>query len=187
MIQEEFKIKGMICSRCLKVLTMELKLTGAEILEMELGRIVIQYDPDTVSRNKIIESICENEFEIIRNPKLILSEQVKRWILHYVWNTFQDEKLSDFLVRKLHKSYNILSKNFSNNYGKSIERYHVLLKMERVKELIQNEELSFSEIAYSIGYQSPSALSKQFKKETGLTLKEYKHFNIGARIPLDKI
>tara|TARA_R110000868_G_scaffold373368_3_gene637393 strand:+ start:271 stop:834 length:564 start_codon:yes stop_codon:yes gene_type:complete len=187
MITEEFKIKGMICSNCLKVLTIELKTTGAEIMEIELGRIVIRYDSMTLARNRIIDSICENDFEIIQDQNLILTEQIKRWVIHYIWNTFHQEKLSDFLVRKLHKSYNVLSKNFSHTYGKSIERYHVLLKMERVKELIENEELNFSEISYSVGYQSPSALSKQFKIETGLTLKEYKNLNIHNRIPVDKI
>jgi AraC-like DNA-binding protein len=186
-IKEEFKIKGMICSRCVKVLTTELKSTGAEILEIQLGRIVIQYDPEIVARSRIIDSICVNEFEIIKDKRIILSEQVKRWIIHYVWHTFHDQKLSDFLTRKLNKNYNTLSKNFSKNFSRSIERYHVLLKIERAKELIENEELSFSEIAYSIGYQSPSALSKQFKLETGLTLKEYKTHNIRNRIPVDKI
>lgn len=187
MIQEEFKIKGMICSRCLKVLTLELKSTGAEILEIQLGRIVIKYDEKLTPRTKIIESICVNDFEIIRDQKLILSEQIKRWIIHYVWNTFHEEKLSNYLERKLNKSYNLISKGFHYSDRMSIERYHVILKMERTKELIEEGKLNFSEIAYSIGYQSPSALSKQFKKETGLTLKEYKNLKIGTRIPLDKI
>jgi len=187
MMQEEFKLKGMICSNCLKVLTTELKTTGAEILEIELGRIVIQYNSDRIARQRIVDSICENEFEIIQDQNIILSEQIKRWVVHYVWHTFHDEKLSNFLVRKLLKSYNILSKNFSSSNGRSIERYHVLLKMERVKELIQEGELSFSEIAYSVGYQNPSALSKQFKLETGFTLKDYKKSNIRSRIPVDKI
>ena len=73
MLREEFKVKGMICSRCLKVLTMELRSTGAEILEIQLGRIVIQYDPNVVKKNRIIDSICENEFEIISDSKVILS------------------------------------------------------------------------------------------------------------------
>ena len=86
---EEFKIKGMICSRCVKVLTIELRNTGAEILEIQLGRIVIKYDSKLISRTKIIDSICENDFEIIKDPRLILSEQIKKWVIYYVWNTFR--------------------------------------------------------------------------------------------------
>ena len=187
MLREEFKVKGMICSRCLKVLTMELRSTGAEILEIQLGRIVIQYDPNVVKKNRIIDSICENEFEIISDSKVILSEETKRWIIHYVWHTFHEDKLSEFLSKKQCKSYNTISKNFKNIFGKSIERFHVLLKVERVKELINEGELTFSEMAYSVGYQSPSALAKQFKVETGMTLKEFKELGTGKRIPLDKI
>ena len=187
MLREEFKVKGMICSNCLKVLTMELKSTGAVILEIQLGRVVIEYDPQVVPKKRIIDSICDNEFEIISDQKMIFSEETKRWIIHYVWNTFHDNRLSDFLTKKQYKSYNAISKNFKHNYGRSIERYHVLLKVERVKELIDEGALSFSEIVYTVGYQSPSALAKQFKVETGMTLKEYKEVGIGKRIPLDKI
>ncbi|MBR9832397.1 AraC family transcriptional regulator [bacterium] len=184
---EEFKIKGMICSRCVKVLTIELRNTGAEILEIQLGRIVIKYDSKLISRTKIIDSICENDFEIIKDPRLILSEQIKKWVIYYVWNTFHEEKLSNYLERKLNKSYNLISKNFHESVGMSIDRYQVILKIERTKELLEEGQLSFSEIAYSVGYQSLSALSKQFKKETEMTLKEYKNLEVGTRVPLDKI
>jgi AraC-like DNA-binding protein len=53
--------------------------------------------------------------------------------------------------------------------------------------LIENGELSFSETAYAMGYQNLSALSRQFKRETGMTLKEYKNLDKGMRIPIDKI
>jgi copper chaperone CopZ len=43
-VVEEFKIKGMICSRCLKVLRNELKATGAKVIKIQLGTIVIEYD-----------------------------------------------------------------------------------------------------------------------------------------------
>ena len=184
-ITQEFKIKGMICGRCLKVLNNELRATGAEVVEIQLGKVVISYSPNKISHSLIDKIIQENEFEILWDKESILTEQTKRWVINYIWNTNHDETLSDYLVEKVNKNYDLLSKNFSKIFGKTIERYSILLKIERVKELIENGELSFSETAYAMGYQNLSALSRQFK--TGMTLKEYKNLDKGMRIPIDKI
>lgn len=186
-ITQEFKIKGMICSRCLKVLNTELRATGAKVVEIQLGKIVIQYNPDKISNSLIEGIIKENEFEIVWDKESILAEQTKRWIINYLWNTDQQEKMSDFLTKQLGSNYDQLSRNFSKTYGKTIERYSVLLKIERTKEMIEHGELSLSEIAYGLGYQNPSALSRQFKKETGMSMKEYKKLGVSRRIPIDKI
>jgi AraC-like DNA-binding protein len=42
-------------------------------------------------------------------------------------------------------------------------------------------------MAFELGYQNLSALSRQFKRETGITLKEYKKLGISNRIPIDKL
>ncbi|MEZ4773795.1 MAG: helix-turn-helix domain-containing protein [Bacteroidia bacterium] len=186
-ITEEFKIKGMICSRCLKVLNTELKGTGAEVVDIHLGKIVIRYNPDKIKKSLIKQTIEENEFEIIWDKESVLAEQIKRWVINYIWNTDQQENLSDYLAKKLNSNYDYLSKMFSKTFGKTIERYSILLKMERTKEFIENGDLSFSEIAYALGYQNLSALSRLFKRETGMTLKEYKNLGVSRRIPIDKI
>lgn len=184
---DEFNIKGMICNRCLKVLSNELKATGVKIIEIQLGRIVIEYEPNKLSRSLIEEIIHDNEFEIIWDKESILAEQTKHWVINYLWNTNQEETLSDYLIHQINTHYGTLSKNFSKTFGITIERFTILLKVERTKELIENGELNFSEIAYLIGYRNPSALSRIFKRETGMTLKEYKNIGVYGRIPLDRI
>src|SRR3546814_4762107 len=51
----------------------------------------------------------------------------------------------------------------------TIEKYMILQKTERVKELLAYGELSLSEIAFQMDYSSVAHLSAQFKKVTGLT------------------
>ena len=177
----------MICSRCLKVLNDELRQAGAEILEIELGRIVIKYSSQKISRSHIERVIRENEFSLIWDKETLLAEQTKRWVINYIWNTNLEQKLSGFLVDKMQANYGSLSRNFSRVFGKTIERYSLLLKIERAKELVEYGGMNLSEIAYSLGYQNPSALSKQFKKEAGMSLREYQKLGITRRIPLDKI
>ena len=173
---ERFQIKGMVCSRCLKVLNNELRASGAEVLDIKLGEVEIKYDPSKINHIVLKKIINDNDFEIIWNDDSILAEQIKRWVINYVWNSDFEENLSSYLVVKLNKVF-----------GKTIERYYLKLKIERTKECIENKELSFGEIAFTLGYQNLSALSKQFKKETGMTMKDYKDLDIKNRIPIDKI
>lgn len=186
-VSEEFKIKGMICSRCLKVLNNELKATGAEVTEIELGRVVVYYDQEKIKRSVLSAIIQENEFEIITDKETVLAEQTKRWVINYVWSTDLRGNLSGYLSEKINTNYQRLSKNFSKMFGKTIERYATQLKVERAKELLEHDELSGSEIAFLLGYQNVSALSRQFKRETGLTLTEYRETGSQGRIPIDKI
>ncbi|MEX2565158.1 MAG: AraC family transcriptional regulator, partial [Cyclobacteriaceae bacterium] len=187
-IKVEFKVKGMICSRCIKVLNNELRQAGAEILKIDLGRVLIEYNPNKISQSHIERIIQENDFELIINEETLLAEKTKRWVINYIWNTNLEQKLSEYILEKMQiRSYEKLSRNFSKAFEKTIERYCVLLKIERAKEMVEYGEVSLSEIAYGLGYQNLSGLSRQFKKETGMTLREYKKQDAVRRIPLDRI
>ena len=187
MVREKYHIKGMICSRCLKVLDNELKALGVIVANLQLGSVEVEYDPEKSDGLEIEQIIWENGFDILRNKESILAEQTKRWIIKYIWATDQSQNLSDFLTFKMGLNYATLSRNFSKEFGKTIERYYVMLKMERVKEWIEYGEKNFSQMAYDLRYQNPSALSRQFKRETGMSMKTYKNLNIRQRIPLDKL
>lgn len=183
----EYNIKGMVCSRCLKVLHEELEALGATILKIQLGRILLEYIPEDITTQQFESVFKENEFEIIRDVPTLLAEETKREIHEYVWKSDHGVNLSDFLSTRLKRNYDGISKNFTNIYGRTIERYSLIIKVERAKELLEIGELNMSEIAYSLGYQNPSALSRQFKKETGMTLNSYRQLEKRERIPVDKI
>ncbi|MFT5512246.1 MAG: AraC-like DNA-binding protein/copper chaperone CopZ [Bacteroidia bacterium] len=183
----EFFVRGMICSSCLKLLTTEMNAIGAEVLDIQLGKITIRYNPNLVSQELIKSKVEANEFEIITDPKLILAETTRCWIINYVWNDFKEEKISDFLPNKIKRPYYLLSRNFTKTFNMSIKNYEQKLKIERTKEKIELEDMSFSEIAYDLGYDNLSSLSRLFKNHTGMSLAEYKNSRGKNRIPIDKI
>ena len=184
---EEYFIRGMVCNRCIKVLKEELSAIGVEVKDIRLGRIQIMYNSKEIKLSNIEKILQENKFEILKDEESILAEQTKKWIIKFIWDTDQAENLSDFLSKQMTKNYQLLSRNFSKMLGQTIERYYIRFKIERVKELVEYNEASFSEIAYSLGYQNTSALSRQFKRETGMTMKAYKELETSNRIPLDEI
>ncbi|MFT5824239.1 MAG: AraC family transcriptional regulator [Crocinitomix sp.] len=183
----EFHVKGMICSSCLKLLNNALIDLGAQVLDIQLGKIAVAFDRNVVSEHQIREIIEQNEFDIITEPKSILAEKTKRWIINYVWNEENEIKIPDYLSDKLNRPYYILSRNFSKVFKYTIKNYEQKLKVERIKEKIEIGNLSFSEIAYDLGYHHLSALSRLFKNHTGMSLVEYKSLSKSLRIPIDKI
>ena len=96
-------------------------------------------------------------------------------------------KLSEYLSSQLNKDYQYISRLFSNVEGKSIERYYILQKIERAKELIVYGEQNLTEIAYELGYSSQQHFSRQFKKETGLSPSHFKEVKENKRISIDQI
>ena len=84
-------------------------------------------------------------------------------------NDSRKMNLSQYLEDKLPYSYIHLSKVFSEDTYMTIEKFTILKKIEYVKEMLSENRLSLSEIAYRLNYSSVSHLSNQFKKTTGLT------------------
>lgn len=67
-----------------------------------------------------------------------------------------------------------MSNIFASVEGITIEKYCITYRIEFVKKLILEDELTFSEIADQTGYSSVHHLSTQFKKITGFTPSSFK-------------
>jgi AraC-like DNA-binding protein len=91
------------------------------------------------------------------------------------------------LSETLDQDYTKLSKLFSNAEGITIEKFINKQKIEKVKELIEYNELNLSEIAFHLNYSSLAHLSSQFKKETGMTPSTYKKLEHKERNTLDAL
>jgi AraC family transcriptional regulator len=186
---QELVIKNMICSRCLKVIRQDLESLGVEVLDLRLGRLKFRYPTDGMSLSKIEAVLEDDEFEIVKDKNEALAEEVKMVLIGLVSDLpiLRDKKLSDYLADNLHKDYWTLSKLFSKTEGTTIERYFILLRVEKAKELIEYDEMNFSEIAYELGYHNIYHLSGQFKQVTGMSMSQYKKMESKLRSPLNKI
>ena len=80
-----------------------------------------------------------------------------------------------------------LSKLFSEYASKTIERYYMEMRIERVKELLTYGELTLSQIALKLNYSSTAYLSSQFKAVTGMTPSQFKKLQGDKRRKLDEI
>ena len=142
-----------------------------------------------VSLSQIEKTLNEDEFEFVKSKDGQISESMKLALIEMASDLpiSREKKLSEYLTEKFHKDYWSLSKAFSKTEGITVERYFILLRIEKVKELIEYDELNFSEIAYELGYNNIYHLSGQFRQVTGMSMSEYKQLKNKPRSPLDKI
>ncbi|SMO64162.1 AraC-type DNA-binding protein [Gracilimonas mengyeensis] len=178
----------MVCSHCGEVLREKLQQAGFTVEKVELGEVHLAEPINTDQQDRFAKLVRENGFDVINDQNSRLVEQIKQLIIQLVRTSEKLEgPLSDYLAQKVHRDYQQLSRLFSSVEGKSIERYYILQKIERAKELIVYGEMNLSEIAYELDYSSQQHFSRQFKKETGLSPSHFSEIKENRRISIDEV
>lgn len=183
-------IKNMVCNRCVMVVREELNKLQLEPTEVVLGEAEIKDDLTTEEKEKLRQNLAALGFELLDDKKAKLVEKIKNAIIeivHYGEDLDNRIKFSKQIEQKVGVDYHQLSTLFSETEGTTIEKYVILQRIEKVKELLVYNELTLSEIAFKTGYSSVQHLSTQFKKVTGLTPSHFKEIKENKRKPLDQV
>ncbi|TPE46383.1 AraC family transcriptional regulator [Pontibacter mangrovi] len=190
MASKKIYIKNMVCDRCKRVVAEELQKLGYQVLQVGLGEAEIAAGDKEPNLEQLREVLESNGFELLDDRKTQLIEKVKLAIIELVHQAGEHDlhiNTSDYIAEKVGLDYNYISSLFSSFEGTTIEKYLILQRIERVKELLVYDELSLKEIAYQLGYSSVAHLSSQFKKVTGLTPSHFKQVKSQKRKTLDKV
>lgn len=182
-------IRNMVCSRCKMVVKSVFENMGINPVAVELGEVELKNDIQENQKQELLKSLRAIGFDLIDDKKSKTIDKIKTLIIDLVQNKNNDLKsnLSDYLSQELHQDYNTLSNLFSEVENTTIEKYFMNLKIEKVKELIIYDELSLSEIAYTLNYSSVSHLSNQFKKITGFSPTYFKNLKSIKRRQIDDL
>lgn len=98
-------------------------------------------------------------------------EQMKRIVQEEYHTDLQIRDIAD----KLYMNASYLSNLFKQSTGKTFTEYLIDVRLEKAKELLQQERgLKIYEIADRVGYSSPKHFSQLFKKHTGLLPGDYR-------------
>lgn len=167
----------MVCNRCIMVVKSELEKFGLNAISVELGIATISENLDKEQQMLLNVNFVALGFEIIDDKKSRVVEKIKNLITDLVYFKDNDSKisLSEYIATAIGQDYSYISNLFSLQEKHTIEHYFILQKIERVKELIVYDELNLNQIAFQLNYSSPSHLSKQFKKVTGVTPTSFKN------------
>ena len=187
--RETLRIKNMMCECCLRVVKEELEAVGLIVESIVLDRAVVLIDTGRTSLKQVNEALGKLGMGLISGREELVVEQTKQAVvdlIHRMNNVNSIVQKSEYLVGKLGMSYQQLSRLFSKHEGMTLEKYIILHKIERIKELIDQNEFTLSEIAYMMDYSSVQYLSSQFRKYAGYTVSDYKA-GAGGRVSLHKL
>lgn len=169
-------VKNMVCHRCILMVNHIISRLQISFNKIMLGKIEIRERLDERKYQALTRELSDVGLELIESRVTKMVEEIKLALLEYMdlGVDCQQYKLSSFISAKLHYDFSYLSDVFSSSEGVSIERYFILRRIDKVKQLLLNDELSISEISYTTGFSSVHHLSAQFKKITGLTPTQFK-------------
>jgi AraC-like DNA-binding protein len=164
-------IRNMESSRCKTMVKNELIRLGLRYKTVELGQVELIGNISGEKLNLIDIALRNAGLELMADKKTHIVEKVKDAIKQLICLSDDNPKpnFSDYISKKVNYDYAYLSNIFSYVQGITIEKYIILQKIERVKELLVLDEISLNDIAYKFQYSSVAHLSNQFKKVTGLT------------------
>lgn len=182
-------IKNMVCDRCIMAVRKTLRDNGIAPVGVELGKAYIEGRVSDEKKQRLKQDLQSLGFELLDDRHHQTIEKIKNAIItlvHYKDNQSQTN-LSDYLQEELHQDYSALSRLFSEYSSKTIERYYIEQRIERVKELLTYGELTLTQIAFKMNYSSVAYLSSQFKSITGMSPSKFKQLQANTRKGLDEI
>lgn len=180
----------MVCDRCILVVRQQLDKLGLSYKHIQLGEAELAEEPPVGKLQLLANNLRSLGFEMLDDKKSTVVEKIKTAIIQLVQKEDEEAltiKLSVLLHEKLQLDYHYLSSLFSSIEGITIEKYVILQRIEKAKELLMYDELSLSQIADRLGYSSVQHLSQQFKKTTGLTPSHFKQLGENRRKSIDKV
>ena len=179
----------MVSLRCKMLVKAKLEELHLGYTSIDLGEIDLVKEISEEKRVQLKDSLLQSGLVLMDDLKAILVEKIKAVVVemvHYA-DEFPTVKHSVYIGEKLHHNYTYLANLFSEVKGITLERFIILHKIEKVKELILYDELNLTEIAYKLNYSSSAHLSNQFKKITGLTPTFFKKLKEKRQHPLEDL
>lgn len=170
-------IKGMVCNRCISLLNKELSRLGLQVQSITLGEVTLAENQPAINDTLLKTMLQENGFDLLRDKNELLTLQIKQLVEEGIKTqaeTGTPVKFSKLISQGLNKSYDSLSAFFSYSAGVTLEKYIILRRIDKVKELLVYTDKTLTDIAYELGYSSIAHLSRQLKEVSGFNATHYK-------------
>lgn len=156
--------------------------------EILFDKIKNAYDAHKEQKNgwelRVIGSLCEffgilkeNDY-IIKNENEKYQNNICRQIIDYINCNYSQKITSSDVARTLFISNSYFCRIFKKNFGQPFQNYLCEYRIEKAKAHLKSTELSISETAMSVGFNSFSFFTKKFREYSGQTPSEYRRKNL---------
>ena len=190
MKQTQLYIRGMCCDRCIDKVRQLLGEGNFKPLKTTLGEVHLASAPTGKELKTLNRKLETKGFTLVNSHREKIVNRIKAATFQYMDDLMSKDiktKFSDFVVKKVGISYYYISRIFSATENITLKKFLILLKIEKTKEMLVQNEFTTGEIAYRLGYSSSQSLSAQFKGIIGKTPGQYKLNPLPGRVNFDKI
>ncbi|WP_339757589.1 helix-turn-helix domain-containing protein [uncultured Winogradskyella sp.] len=133
----------------------------AEMLRMLMARFIIKSTRLLKAKEGIVETAKSSKIDLLRSFNFLVEQH------------FKTEHSVSFYAEKLFKSPKTLSNNFAKLNHSPLQIIHERIVLEAKRLLIYSNK-SAKEIAYEVGFDDASHLSRLFKKHTSQSPSDFK-------------
>jgi AraC-like DNA-binding protein len=133
----------------------------AEMLRMLMARFIIKSTRLLKAKEGITESPKSSKVDLLREFNYLVEQH------------FKTEHSVSFYADKLFRSPKTLSNNFAKLNRSPLQIIHDRIVLETQRQLVYTDKTA-KEIAYDIGFEDASHLSRLFKKNTSVSPSDYK-------------
>ena len=128
-----------------------------------------QFSVDTVAKTELMCTIFRSIQKNISGARTKKLYPAVRYLSRNLTERINVDQLAAMCYLSRSRFYEL----FQEEYGVAPMEFRDQLLMERARLLLQNEELSVTEIAEHLGFESVSYFSRFFKKHNGISPSEY--------------
>jgi transcriptional regulator GlxA family with amidase domain len=140
------------------------KLGGAN-LAAETGRMLL------IDTNRVSQASYATRQEPQHSDALVMRAQ--RWMERHIQQSFRLTELAGYLA----VSERTVNRRFGRALGEAPLHYLQSLRIEVAKRLLETKELKVDSVRERVGYGDISSFRQLFKRQTGLSPREYqRHF-----------
>ena len=114
LVSETLMIRNMVSNCCVVLLRERLEAAGIIVNQVQLGQVIVSYDPVHHNHNAVAELIREIGLDVIEGREMIMVEKTKQAVIeliHHMNNVDSVVRKSDYLVEKLGYSFPAISVN----------------------------------------------------------------------------
>lgn len=115
-----------------------------------------------------------NGFNTSNIPLMAYDTDSLHTILQYIDEHSHEGLKVEFLAEKCHMSYSYFAKKFRELYGQSCKDYIEFIRLSKVKDLLLFTNFDLNYISQETGFADCSHLIRIFKKNTGITPKQFR-------------
>jgi len=163
-------IRYMVSLKCKANVKDALKKLGISSIIRELGTVELRQEITPAQHEALRISLQHYGLVLMDKSHQVLIEKMKMILIQLMAEeeVFSTSSFEEYLTKNLGLSFDNLTTLFAEVNGCTMSHYLLVLKIEKVKEMILYEELPLKAIALQLDFKNTDQLNRQFKMITGL-------------------